>query len=1609
MAFDPDAYLAESSTTTAFDPDAFLAQNNAAFDPDSYLSEQEGEKQPGLVDNLIDYFKSDEQKGRELMNGVDEILAKEYPDAGITPSEAKDSDILTLGDVAKKVGTEAGPTAVRVGTTLGAVALIAMTDGIATPVAMSMLASAGILGDRAARQMEGAPPATFMEDVETGAFSSLIAPLKVPAGVTKALLAGGLEGAAIGSHANKDGNPFSKEGGVAAFLDAGFRAVESKLLKTRLNKSQIGAKSSRLDFQAADELHFQSGINEVVDTRGVYTQIDDIFAQGKRNKDFLKAKGSELEQVLRGKQLAGPENIIFENASTARLTSLDVKGMTAAKERAKIAVTGQPFVATVYRGDSGAATASFADPFYTTDKGVAGTYAVQKKHTMLDNEIKQIVGDSPSGDVVAAAKLHFNDRNDGKIYSHAMLFPDQIAGVRAMVASNPALKEKGRLYAEALEKQWKLSSLDPLKESVAESKITLKNPLVIDYEGRLFSEMLVDGEWMLPSRRGDAIGTIQEWQNSIIAKAKAEGHDGVVFANVRDSGYGLALDQAVKPGNVVVSFNNTAVKSPVPVSASEKATARTQVAAKERGQIAAFVESSPSAQAEVIAKKSLEQTAELSPQAARMMAEHGGIDPRVMAPIARAAIGSALGIAQGDTPEEKLGYGLSYALTGAVASPALARKMGGALAKNTKLGRNWLPEVTLRPYMEALRDSTRNRDALLLDSNVGLSRIVKALNTFKNPVQREEANTMLYEYLHGGRAIETLPKVLRDAADTARVAVDDLSSIAIETGMVTGKTKETMLDNMGRYMRRSYKVFLEDGWKPEQKVIDRWITAQVDEAMLTKRSVLGRKALEEEYTKTALNMVTRDAAEQFIVTGKSVGAGIFKHRKDLDQLTRELLGEVRDPVALLKDTVPRIAKNISNYEMQKSIVATGEKLGQMTRTPTADPKKWVQIASEDTPYNAFAGVYTSPEIKEAWESMTKTQTHGVLQGIATVSSVAKMSKTLGSPKGYSSNAWNALFDTVSQGHFAQLLNPKNWKSAAYNAGNILGFIKPSGQLDRNVGYQFYKKMVREGLVNRSISANDFLYALDHGISVRGSASAAAHATVEKLGKLYMTPETAGKVFSMAGEMKTLKAASLGKTDDELFKIAAAKVRATSADFDYIPRIAKQLSTYGGLNPFVSYQIDRFRVVYNTYAIGMKEITSGNPALRKMGAKRIASMTAVLGGVSYYAANDHLTPEQNEAMRRRMPPWDKNGFNRISELGEDGSFSYTNLNYIVGQSSAIEAANAAMRGDSPEESAKLAVRTLWDQLSGAPILYRPTVAAAQGRTETGQPIRSPSDSGLKPAWDTGFYLANESFAPLAIKEFDKLMSAETDADRRDILMSNFAGIRLRRQNLNDSFRNSAANLMRNHSIDQRLYGDDKRNDESPAGQQAAYATFEKRRRVLHDELSQIVADMPTLNIPKEEAIKVLLEAHTPSRLIAGAIDGIYLPTQPGERKTPSDYLEQWQVDGVTTQAETLKLIRAITKQDAPLGRRIALAYRDQVVDEKRGITQEDKLISGFSTTDGSRVEYLTQKFIKIRDERGQAMASGWIQGLRKKGFVPPAVYAATQGLVARQGQQQQKAQ
>lgn len=65
----------------------------------------------------------------------------------------------------------------------------------------------------------------------------------------------------------------------------------------------------------------------------------------------------------------------------------------------------------------------------------------------------------------------------------------------------------------------------------------------------------------------------------------------------------------------------------------------------------------------------------LSPQAQRMMDQYGQIDPKLLLPLARAAIGGVLGFTQGGTPEERMAKALLGMGISAAASPALARRL----------------------------------------------------------------------------------------------------------------------------------------------------------------------------------------------------------------------------------------------------------------------------------------------------------------------------------------------------------------------------------------------------------------------------------------------------------------------------------------------------------------------------------------------------------------------------------------------------------------------------------------------------------------------------------------------------------------------------------------------------------------------------------------------------------------------------------------------------------------------------------------------------------------------------------------------------------------------
>lgn len=1066
------------------------------------------------------------------------------------------------------------------------------------------------------------------------------------------------------------------------------------------------------------------------------------------------------------------------------------------------------------------------------------------------------------------------------------------------------------------------------------------------------------------------------------------------FAQARNELRAAELDETLRLGQIGQGEDIILATGRTPEGRAAQLDVRLGIgegAASERARLAAM-EAAPRAAVEAEMARPLPR---MSAQASRMADQYGFIDPRILAPMARAGIGFAAGVAQGDTPEEDIGYGLLYAATGAALSPSLAKRAGNALLKNTDLGRKWVPEATLAPFMDVIRASGRDAEALLVSPKIAYQNLKNELELIKDPVQRDAANIAVYEYLTGNRNVSTLPKTLGDAAMDARVAIDDLTDELIRRGLAKGELRDTLVSNTGAYLRRSYRIFADPKWRPSQATFDKWVREHVNDALSNPQNKRTQAELTEYFTATANDLLDRNA-EEFVTTGAfRSGNEIFKPRKNLGATTRELLGEINDPLFLFSDTAPRMARSAANFEMKKQIVDIGEKLGLFSRTPSSTVGASVRMAPENKPFEPFAGVYSSPEIRQAWQSISNRDTSELLRWFATASSSVKLPLTLGSLKGYASNIWGGVMDVAANGHGTQFLNPDNWAQAISSATTGFKLLNNAGKINKGKAIDFYRSLVNEGLINKSVSGEDFVRTLEQ--SRLAKTGGAGRKLIDNLSRAYMMPESMSKVFILNGELSTIKQAFPGMSDAEAFKVAAARTRATSQDYDYLPSSLKKLSQFGGLDPFISYTADRFRVVYNAYRIALEDLASGNPVLRRAGAKRIASMTAVLAAAGTIGVNSHLSKEEEEALRRRLPDRDMDGFLRISERQPDGSFTYTNLNYNIPQTIVTEAAAAAMRGDSPSQSAKRFASVVGQQLFGANLVISPILDVSQNRTESGQPIYTKNQPFLGKALDATMYLGSKWFVPLVIPEIKKAYEATKQVaaasgqkyNLADMALSNFAGIRKYRIDLPTKFRVDAARLGRDFSDDQTVYSNKKRNLIGEDDKNAAYLEFEAKRRFAWQRASQIVKDARTLGYNDSQVVD-MLKGGIPSRLLLGAMEGIYLPSSKVETIGPAEQFEEWESKGIKSVQDIRNEISKIARTDRPRAISLINHLRESIITERRGVTPTDKLLLSMPVSDGSRADYI---MVKINQLAAVGDAKGIIRyrdELKKKRIINPDV-------------------
>jgi len=942
----------------------------------------------------------------------------------------------------------------------------------------------------------------------------------------------------------------------------------------------------------------------------------------------------------------------------------------------------------------------------------------------------------------------------------------------------------------------------------------------------------------------------------------------------------------------------------------------------------------------------------------------------------------------------------------------------------------------IKALIPTIRKIAGEKSQLAVDGEFALRDMDKALRSIKDKAQRAEAADLTVQYLRGQTNLANVPEVIAPSVKLVRKVIDDLTESGIKNGLVEGKgaLENAMIDNLGSYLTRSYKVF--NGWRPDIPTMQRWVEGNVADRVekLTQRAIGSRMyraqmlqnmgikepnlqplsklrasvlkradKFRQEYTDIANQLVDRDGAMQFATTGRlNARSGVYRRKKNIDRLTRELLGEIHDPVYLASETFEKMTASEAKFKVMQEVASVGKSTGLFrTNSQLGDV---LVVQSEDKLLNPLAGLYTTPEIRNAFNVYTTTDLDPILQKfglIASLSSAAKLPKTLGSLKGWASNVWGGAMDTIAQGHGLEFLRAKNYATARNNFLLNLGIGKPDGTLRTKETLELFKFFRREGLIRGNVQFNDFRRGLlesDKSFlnKLPTKAKEKLKGSIETTGKLYSAPETAGKVFNFYGELAALRKAYPTESMESLMKNAAQKVRLTTQDYDSLPRFIRNFSSVGFLDPFVSYTADRFRVVFNTYKLGLQEMASGNAMMRNRGASRIAAMSTILGGVGYVGSNPWMSREEEEAVRNRMPSWDKDGLVTINK-NDDGTYSYINLNYTFPHSTAIEAASLAARQATPEEAFSALSKSLGKQLFGANLLLAPVSEVVSGKTKYGTPITSENAPIYKQFIDNSSYFLDNTLNPLVVRETNKFFKTLKSKDFKvetfggqiytmnDLLAENFGGIRKKTFNPYSRLKTDAFALSKAMSDDRISYASARKRALDDAEKQAAYKEYLPLHGTVFNKVKQIVNDSRTLGLTDEEIALTLKEGRIDSQTILGAITDTYLPP-PVEKDRSAELLADEVMNLPASQRGSA--ILKIAREQPQIAASVANRVKSQMRDLALGVDEVDRLIGALDANDGTRAKYITQQLSKLGTQQER---QAYINELQSKRLLTPLVY------------------
>jgi hypothetical protein len=690
-------------------------------------------------------------------------------------------------------------------------------------------------------------------------------------------------------------------------------------------------------------------------------------------------------------------------------------------------------------------------------------------------------------------------------------------------------------------------------------------------------------------------------------------------------------------------------------------------------------------------------------------------------------------------------------------------------------------EKDVRAYIKG--DKTVNLPAeikALIDSKTGIKDRIKLTFAIKKLAKEnvEKHRADFDAYIRDKAAV--LPLELKKIADSMRAHIDSISRELISNGLIDEHLAERVIDNLGSYLNRSYKIYDRKNWKKEvqkevkQKAIN-FLKIQLrpiaeEQAKKDNRDV--DETLDDLVkSKIAIYLSQQEEDMKLFSSGGKLGSknlSTLKAKEDIPVEIRMLMGEYTDPGQNYARTILKMSALAANHQFLNEVKKAGTGVFLFEENDSKKPESYTyQIASEGSEtMNPLNGMYTSEEIGKAFEKEV-SQLNKFWSFYMSILSRVKWGKTILSPMTHAKNLIGNIGFVLVNGHWRI-----NEMATAYKA--VRDDIR---SLDKKESREYVNKLIELGIIKQSAGVGELraMFAdasweetMINNINKNtgsgwGKIKSGWNRFTRGSENVYQAEDDFYKVFAYENELSRYSKAMFGKSKKELTpderaevdKVVAEIVKNTYPTYSRIPEAVNMIRRAPLIGNFVSFQAESYRTAYMTAQLAIQEIKSDNPKIRLIGAQRMTGAllykSIKLGILSYYSSaagmgavgilgyffDDDEEKQKEDDVRKFLPEWSKNS-DIVVKQASNGKIKYIDMSASDPHGGMNKAINSLLLGETTLNALINGFGSVIEPFVGEEMTTAAILSLKNNLDAYGQPIYNPEDTLYEKSKDiTGF--------------------------------------------------------------------------------------------------------------------------------------------------------------------------------------------------------------------------------------------------------------------------------